>query len=263
MDLCHIHTDEVRRIYSILVDEFGRSNDPIAPAGVADVNLLESAVDRQHVGYPSHLKYESPLTNAATLAYGLCNNHAFYNGNKRTALVALLVHLDRNKLGIWHLGKDDLFELMLHIAQHSVYEWVFPDNSRYSGMARSDREVLAIAAFLEPHVFAVKRGERDVTYRELRRLLRPYNYYLENPHANFIDVVGRQEEGSEKHIDTIAYPGNNRKVGVNVVKRVRERCHLREEDGVDSEVFYDLDEEAVIDSFINKYRTTLRRLAKV
>jgi hypothetical protein len=43
------------------------------------MSLLGSAVSRQESGYGSLLKYHDPILNAATLLYGLCNDHQFHN----------------------------------------------------------------------------------------------------------------------------------------------------------------------------------------
>src|SRR5262249_14431063 len=92
-----LSTDEVLRIHDRVCADFGTTADPIAPAGVRDPKLLESAVARQRVGFGPFLKYSDPFDNAATLTFGVCCNHAFHNGNKRTALVSMLAHLDANK----------------------------------------------------------------------------------------------------------------------------------------------------------------------
>jgi hypothetical protein len=47
---------------------------------------------------------------------------------------------------------------------------------------------------------------------------------------------------------------------VGAIKHVRQICQLREEDGVDSDAFYD--STALIDSFVNTYRRTLNKLAR-
>src|SRR5215472_1749929 len=91
-----LNVAEVEAIHHALVRHFQESGDPITPAGVKDRALLESAVSRQVVGSTDNLKYREPRANAATLLYGLCMNHAFHNGNKRTALVGCLEHLDGN-----------------------------------------------------------------------------------------------------------------------------------------------------------------------
>jgi prophage maintenance system killer protein len=81
MELQFLDTDDVRRIYDVLVEDFTQSSDPIEPVGVRDDHLLEPAVSRQYVSSGEILKYKTPEENAATLAYGLCNNHPFFNGN--------------------------------------------------------------------------------------------------------------------------------------------------------------------------------------
>jgi death on curing protein len=80
MELQFLDTD-VRRIYDVLVGDFAQSSDPIEPAGVREDHLLESAVSRQYVSSGEILKDKTPEQNAATLAYGLWNNHLFFNGN--------------------------------------------------------------------------------------------------------------------------------------------------------------------------------------
>ena len=97
MELQTLTTADLTTIHERLVEDFASTRDPISPPGVRSIALLEPAVGRQHTGLGETLKYPRPIENAATLAYGICCHHAFHNGNKRTALVAMLVHLDRNK----------------------------------------------------------------------------------------------------------------------------------------------------------------------
>ena len=68
---------EVVKIHDESVKRFGGIE------GVRDCALLESAVARQL----QTATYESRnlADIAASLAFGLCNNHAFMDGNKRTA----------------------------------------------------------------------------------------------------------------------------------------------------------------------------------
>jgi prophage maintenance system killer protein len=101
MKIHTLDTSEVLSIFYYLVEEFAQTEDPIEPVGIRDENLLESAVFRQDVSLGSVLKYDTPISNAATLAYGICNDHLFYNGNKRTALISILAHLDKNRFSLW------------------------------------------------------------------------------------------------------------------------------------------------------------------
>jgi len=65
-------------------------------AGIRDEGLLESALARPQQLYA----YGDPVPDladlAATLAYGLARNHAFVDGNKRTAYVACRTFLALN-----------------------------------------------------------------------------------------------------------------------------------------------------------------------
>src|SRR5688500_11281699 len=50
--------------------------------------------------------------------WAVIKNHPFHNGNKRTALVCLLVHLDRNKLIFReHVNHVDVYEFVKRIAE--------------------------------------------------------------------------------------------------------------------------------------------------
>ena len=83
-----LRTPAVLAIHQRLLFEFGGAE------GVRDQGLLESALSR-----PQHLwHYERPdmLDLAAAYAFGIINNHAFIDGNKRTAYTAAFVFLSIN-----------------------------------------------------------------------------------------------------------------------------------------------------------------------
>jgi len=256
--------EEVLRIHERLVIDFAETADPISPSGVRSDALLDSAVARQHAGLGTRLKYETPQENAATLLYGLCMDHPFHNGNKRTALVAMLAHLDRNRRTLFHVSQNDLFKLMISVASHEIVPVSAGDRPD------ADAEVEAIASWIRKHSARVERGEHPITFRHLARILSGFGYRLENPQGNAIDVVKIESETKglfritttqvRKRIGNIAYPGENRTVPLRTIKYVRRLCGLREEDGIDSASFYD--DLEIVDAFINEYRTVLRRLAR-
>ena len=270
MELRTLCVDDVVYIHNSLVKDFTESDDPISPSGVRSADLLASAVGRQHTGIGATLKYPRPIENAATLLYGLCNDHPFHNGNKRTALVATLVHLDKNKLTVFGVSQDDLYRLMLSVASHTIVPARRKRKKKSKlRMVGADDEVEAIARWLREHVAPVRRGDRPINSRELRRLLESCGYRLENPSDNMIEVVKYVEvprtlfrpARMERHrIGNIGWTGDNRDLSIREIKRARELCRLREEDGVDSDAFYN--ELDVVDSFVNRYRTLLRRLAR-
>jgi death-on-curing protein len=256
---------EVIQIYEQLVRDFEESGDPIKPAGIKSANLLHSAITRQNTSLGGIRKYNDPVDCATALCYGICNNHAFHNGNKRTALVSLLAHLDRNKLSLWGTDQDELYDFILAVASRLIAEWVAEkldlDLEFRPGDSSVDVEMRMMSRWVRAHTASVKRGEKQVSYRELRKLLKPFGYDLAHPQDNYIRVVYTEPDtGKQTNIDTIIYPGEKRDVDINTIKRVRQRCKLREEDGVDSDIFY-YQAGPPVDEFINRYRLVLRRLA--
>jgi death on curing protein len=265
-----LSVDDVLRIHDVLIEDFVKSGDPIGTSGVRDMGLLESAVSRQHVGLGTTLKHPDPLGSAATLTFGLCLDHPFVNGNKRTALVALLVHLDRNKLCLYGTSQDDLYALMLGIADHTLGIRVDPRRrDRPLPQRTADDEVAAIKTWLKKRAEQVRRGERPITYRQLRQILGKFGLTLENPNSNTIEVFKNEHRRSgllrrdrtvKTRIATIGYRDEGTEVSFRDLKNIRDLCSLTEDHGVDSQAFYgDAD---VIDAFVIRYRAVLRRLAK-
>ncbi|MEY2449909.1 MAG: hypothetical protein QOH79_3385, partial [Acidimicrobiaceae bacterium] len=109
--------DEVRRIHERLEEDYADSDDPIWPPGVKSENLLSSAVSRQHTGLGDVRKYPTLEMTAAALFHSLALNHAFHNGNKRTALVSMLAQLDENGR-VLTATEQELFRFTLRTAQH-------------------------------------------------------------------------------------------------------------------------------------------------
>ena len=93
-------------------------------AGLRDGNLLESALSK-----PENLAaYGDPdgAALAAAYGYGISRNHAFIDGNKRTALVAAELFLQLNG---WRLDADDAdcVLTMLAVATGDITEDAFAD----------------------------------------------------------------------------------------------------------------------------------------
>jgi len=84
-------TTEVLELHRILINRFG------GKAGARDLGLLESALMRPQTGY-----YDSLFTEAAALLQSLCQNHCFFDGNKRIAFAttAIFLRLNGQKLKV-------------------------------------------------------------------------------------------------------------------------------------------------------------------
>lgn len=267
--------DEVTQIHYIVCRDFAEEEDPVGYGGIRSQALLESAVNRQHAGWGPFRKYPDPCRNAATLTYGICNDHPFHNGNKRTALVSMLAHLDKNRLTLkGDVKQAELYEIMLSLADHGLtLERVAPRTKRKFQRARfdSDHQVGELARWLQARAERIRRGERQVTYRQLRQILPRHGYALgEHKTGNQMEVVRIREvrKGLLRHervieqkpIGRIGYRNEGETVSIKTMKELRRMCRLTAEEGVDSDAFYDGAD--VVDAFVNQYRNVLRRLAK-
>ncbi|GAB4195602.1 MAG: hypothetical protein Kow00105_09830 [Phycisphaeraceae bacterium] len=268
---------DVRKIHRRLVADFANTKDPIEPPGERAGGMLQSAVARQWAGTNGLLLYPQPVQNAAALCYGLCKNHPFANGNKRTALVATLVHLDRNdymiKQGVSH---KDVYDFIVSLADSDLHRMVSPTvitDLRGKDPRSYEVQLACCIKWLTINSRRIQRGERQVNMRELKKILSKFGYELRDPYKNYADIIKIEEvvewkwlsmikktRRVEKKVSQIACSGMNQTVEINTIKRVRKQCGLRDVDGVDSEVFYGGLDRA--DFFLNQYRNILRRLGR-
>lgn len=253
--------ESIIAIHEHLARAFASENDPISPSGVKDKNLLEMATSRQHVGFDGISKYPTALLNAATLMYGLCNDHPFYNGNKRTALIAGIMHLDSNGLVLADVTRDELYDFMLKIANHDVVVKSATGPTKIN----ADEEVRSIAEWLTKRTRKITRGERVITYRELIQILKKFSHLRVDDSGFYVYVyrkTGLRLFGWEREARyTFTNPDDHGDVSIARIKGIREALLLTEANGIDSTAFYDT--QSSIDDFITRHRGVLRRLARV
>ena len=262
-DLVHLSVDDVARIHLTLVQDFESTKDPIQPAGVKSAHLLASAVHRPTTEICEIPKYPTIEMAAAALLHALVHNHPFHNGNKRTALVAMLVFMDSNGLALV-CDEGELFKLVLQLAQHSLV--VGPRNEL------SDRETLSVARWLKANSRWVAKGDRVVAWRQLRRLLTARGCDLE-----FVSGQGNRVIVSRtvtRKVGLFSRPkqyvlraplhiiDDGRELDKGLLKHVRSALQLDDEHGIDTSAFYDGDAISVSE-FIVRYRKTLQRLASL
>lgn len=86
--------------------------------GVRDIGLIESAIARPYHGY-----YRTLAQKAAALLEAVAQNHAFHDGNKRTALILTLLLIDRSGYELEHADEDpnDAVEtLVLSVVEKTI-----------------------------------------------------------------------------------------------------------------------------------------------
>jgi death-on-curing family protein len=239
--------DDLTYIHVELVADFAGSPDPIEPPGVRDADLLHSAIGRQTAAFGGRSKYSTLEGIAASLFFGICQNHAFHNGNKRTAVVALLCFLDRNG---YHLqtNQDDLYKLVTKLASHALV----PNGS-------PDADVDNVKGWIRKRLRPIARGELPLRFRDFRSILVALGGSLDSPAAGYV-TLRRTSHGHQLRIK-IPHHGETKELDPGYIAKARKALHLDEAHGCDSASFYGTAIRP--DEFISKYRILLRRLANV
>jgi death on curing protein len=118
--------DDVIEIHKLQLAEFGGLD------GIRGLELLDSAIAQPKASFGGQFLHEDLFAMAAAYLFHIVTNHAFLDGNKRTALVAALTFLDINGHPIGdpspllynatmdvakgRLGKDELADLFRTLA---------------------------------------------------------------------------------------------------------------------------------------------------
>jgi death-on-curing family protein len=238
-----LSTDEVMQIRRRLVSTtFGKLD--FGQVEPLDPGALDSAVARQNTGYGGEQKYNRPHELAASLFYGIAMNHAFENGNKRTALVSALVSLNFNNSMLVGTTQEDLYRMATSVVAHEF--------ELRTGVIRTpDTEVAALASWLRQRIVRrTKLGDKAIDMVELRELLEARGCVFGSPSKNYISIYhGRTKVKT-------GYPKASFTVPVAEVKRIRRALELTD---MESEEFYDIDLN--VDKFVREYGEVLYWLA--
>ena len=254
----YINKEEVLKIYHELVSDFDSLEDPIQPSGIKDEDLLDSAIFHGQTSFENFIKYPTAESAAAALMYALSHNHAFHNGNKRTAMVAMLVFLDRHNICLI-CNEDDLFKISLKLADHKLVseEQLYPD-----------AEIYELARWIHSNSKVVAKGERPITLKKLKQIFDHFDcVVLDNGRVqkikktvSFLGYSKKIKLISKRTIgDTIS---DGQEIDKGLIKSIREDLELNPDNGIDSDVFYERANFTSSD-FIIKYKGLLKRLSKV
>jgi prophage maintenance system killer protein len=256
--------DEILRAHYLIADYFSDEEKGIV-YGLKSETLLGSALGRQFTGFGDFDKWQSPIEICGTLFYGLVKNHAFHDGNKRTAFLILIYHLQKHNLQFRDKNKKEKIEsLAVNLAANDLgvnYERfkLFKD--------REDAEVKFVIDYIERNTRRLDKRFYSVTFSEFDHLLKRFNVRLMNPHGGYIDVcqlkvprpfLGIKLKEKWCKMLRIGFTGWKRKVGMKALKETLKIVKLTAADGFDSEVFFrGADPLAVL---IDEYNDPLRRL---
>lgn len=110
-----IEKAEVLVIHDLQLAEHGGSE------GLRDLGLLESALARPKNSLAYSSEVPSLAQMAAAYAFGIAANHAFIDGNKRTALVVSLTFLELNDIEI-NATQEETYITFLQLAEGRLSE---------------------------------------------------------------------------------------------------------------------------------------------
>ncbi|MGD9983744.1 MAG: type II toxin-antitoxin system death-on-curing family toxin [Porticoccaceae bacterium] len=257
---------DVLRSHFLIADYFYGQDYGIGGVGPKDPELLHSAVYRQFTSFGGVEKWPTAFEKAATLVFGIVNDHPFHDANKRTGLLVMLYAL--HKMGRTPNGVDqkDLENLMVDIAEGSLEK----HRRRRELGKKDDADVKFIADYIRRYSRARDSKFYTITYHELDQRLKAFGFYLAHPSGNYIDVCKVEErrrgifgfgklEKNEVKVTQIGFPGWKKQVGKGAVASVRKATRLLPEHGIDSTTFYHGADP--LNALIQQYEGPLKRLA--
>jgi death-on-curing protein len=260
-----VTAEGILRAHFMLAEYFQRRGEGLGGVGPRSLHLLQSAVSRQYVSLGSTRKWNTVYELTATLFFGVVKNHPFFDANKRTALLTALYQLQRAGRTPT-VSHKELEALTLRTADDTLDTYGHFDRVEDS----DDPEVQFIAFFLKRNTREIDNRYYLITNTQLNAILARFGAWLDNPHANRIDVLQTVEEhrgiisfGKKKFTKRVASIGFHdwgSEVSRGDIKTVREALNLTPEHGVDSQVFYQgVDPLA---SLLLEYAAPLQRLAR-
>jgi death-on-curing protein len=243
-----IGIEEVLDAHYLIADLFAARGQSFVAVGPARIELLHSALHRQFVVLGGRPKWSTPSEIAATVLFGIAKNHAFYDANKRTALVSVLWLLFEKYNLSPTASQKALEDFVVDVADDQLAEkYARCKASKQSG--DPDAEVRFIAYWIKENTRKMQNDYRTITFRELRKIMRRYNFEFENPKDNQIDIVNVEQHSGlfgigarevRKRVGRIGYHSETTQVAKSDIKKLRERCGLTfKSHMVDSLEFYD------------------------
>lgn len=242
-----MNIETIKFIHEYLTDYFENSEDPISPPGVKDLGMLESAAARAFATAGGRDAFPGVFEKAAALFHGIIGNHSFYNGNKRTALLATLYFLGDNNYVVDRCDDDEMYEFTRKVAAHQI------SDSR-------NEELEVIERWLSGNSRKVVRGERRLKFTDLREALSRFDYSVVED-GTYFEI---QQKG--EFVTKILKKGMSgiEEYDQSYMSELRKRLNLTAEYGVDSAMFYGnkgVTEE--LNEFMEMRSEVMRKLAKI
>jgi death-on-curing protein len=105
--------------------------------GIRDEKLLESALAQPQSSFDGNYIHQDLFQIAAAYGFHLCQNHPFYDGNKRISLIAMYTFLYVNGYQLV-ADKKSLFAIIMDLAQGIVTKDQLSDYLKKNSKKRDD-----------------------------------------------------------------------------------------------------------------------------
>jgi death on curing protein len=112
----HVTIEEVQHGAIVLARQFMAWNEPIPDFETRYPGRLESCLSAPFQTFSQKDLYKGLPHKAAILFYLMVKNHPFENGNKRIAVMALLLFLSKNRKWL-RMPPDELYKMAVDVAQ--------------------------------------------------------------------------------------------------------------------------------------------------
>ena len=113
MDLRFLTLAEILEIHEDRIRIYGGTS------GVRALDLLQSAMGNVEATFGGEYLHQSIFEMAAAYLYGICRNHPFLDGNKRTALACAVAFLRFNGLKL-RTDEPTLYDLVIGVAEGRI-----------------------------------------------------------------------------------------------------------------------------------------------
>lgn len=173
----YITEEQAIGIHNVLVNFFYKDGDPISPSGVKSHQLLSSALFRPQTSIGEVEKYKTYDEKAAALLCAIIQNHAFYNGNKRTALLCTLAFYETtgNTLDV---EEDELYDFLVAVARNEI-----------NGKNKNDNEEVffnEVVKWLRCHRYSYRTKFSDVSIGKFKKKCKEHGASIKKSKGSYV-----------------------------------------------------------------------------
>ncbi|PDX84332.1 hypothetical protein CGS59_05930 [Faecalibacterium prausnitzii] len=226
--------------------------------GLRSADLLGSALGRQIVSFGGRKKYTDSIEICATLFYGLVKDHAFHDGNKRTALLTLLYQLTLYGY-IPSVSVNKYEKLVVAVAAHTV-EATYP--KEWKKFKKCEEPEIQTIAYLLRQMTKKKDNSYHIspTMKEFCAALEnaDVSYEASGSKMHFTRVeYSMWKLKKEKYQYTIPFNGWTRTVGAKTARDTLQALKIYDQYATYQDVF---DDQEPLYALVDQFNVPLRRL---